>query len=69
MEHNDRRLLAYLTGDRDLRRAQDQSLEQRRRSNQRVRNTPFAEAPLPRLRGEVRDPTAAQAIGRMKSTR
>ena len=64
MDRDDMRLLAFLTGERDLARTNGPDASRRERFNARVLNTPFADTPLPRLRGDTRDPTAEQAVAR-----
>ena len=66
LDADDRRLLRYLTGQRDDERARDQGRRARRKFNQAMGNNPFS-APAETQVSHAwqgRDPTAEHAIGR-----
>ena len=66
LDDDDRRLLRYLTAQRDDERVREQGRRARRKFNQAMGNNPFA-APAEQQVSHAwqgRDPTAQQAIGR-----
>ena len=66
LDDDDRRLLRYLTAQRDDEAARVQGRRARRKFNQAIGNTPFSSPAETQVSHawQGRDPTAQQAIGR-----
>lgn len=66
LDDDDRRLLRYLTAQRDDELARSQGRRARRKFNQAIGNNPYSSAPEQQVSHawQGRDPTAQQAIGR-----
>ena len=66
LDDDDRRLLRYLTAQRDDELARSQGRRARRKFNQAMGNNPFVSAPEQQVSHawQGRDPTAEHAIGR-----
>lgn len=66
LDPDDRRLLRYLTAQRDDERAREQGRRARRKFNQTIGNNPYSSAPERQVSHawQGRDPTAEHAIGR-----
>ena len=66
LDDDDRRLLRYLTAQRDDEMARSQGRRARRKFNQTIGNTPFSSPAEQQVSHawQGRDPTAERAIGR-----